>query len=105
MATCSLLQEKDYPLLKRKNVLVRVDFPNKPTPSMKDIKKEVTTFLKGEENRVAVKHIKQEFGKQSALVTIYLYHDEKALKDGEEIKKRKKKEGEQQSGQEAQAKK
>ncbi|MEK6840036.1 MAG: hypothetical protein AABX72_03775 [Nanoarchaeota archaeon] len=105
MATTTIVEQKEFPLLKRKNYTLRMEYPKKPTPSTNEIRKDVAAFLKGEENRVAIKFVKQEFGSNSALVTAYLYHDEKAMKDMEEIKKRKKKEGAEQSGQESQAKK
>ena len=105
MATITIVEQKEFPLLKRKSYTLRMEFPKKPTPSTNEIKKEVVSFLKGEENRIAIKFVKQEFGANSALITAYLYHDEKAMKDIEEIKKRKKKEGAEQSGQESQAKK
>ena len=105
MATMTLIEEREYPLLARKNVIVRAEFPQKPTPPLTELRKELATLLKVEENRIAVKHIKQEFGTNSAIVTAHVYKDEKTLKAVEEIKKRKKKEGEKKGGQEDQTKK
>ncbi len=104
MPSISIIKEQEFPLLHRKNIMLNIEFPKKPTPSEKDIKKEAASFLKTEENRVAIKNINQQFGSNNAVVTVYLYKDEKSLKAIEEIKKKKKK-AEQQNVQEAQAKK
>lgn len=102
--TMTLMEEREFPLLNRKQMIIKMDFPNKPTPSAATIKKELASFLKAEESKIAVKFIKQQFGHNSAVITAYLYKDEQSLKAIEEIKKRKKK-GEKESDQEAQAKK
>ena len=102
MAAISIVEEKEFPLLNRKNFLLKMEFPKKPTPSAIEIKKEAASFLKAEENRIAIKNINQQFGANSALITIHLYKDEKTLKDTEEIKKKKKK-GEEKGGQETKA--
>jgi ribosomal protein S24E len=70
-----------------------MDFPKKPTPSQAVIKKEIASHVKAEENRVAIKFIDQQFGTNSAFITVHVYKDEASLKRTEEIKKRKKKEG------------
>ena len=105
MSNFSIVQEKEFPLLKRKNFTLQAEFPKKPTPSGTEVKKEVAAFLKSDEKKIAVRHIKQVFGSNAALITVHVYQDEKSLKDIEEIKKRKKKEGDQQGGKENQAKK
>jgi len=104
MPSVSIIKEQEFPLLNRKNILLNIEFPKKPTPSEKDIKKEAASFLKTEENKIAIKNINQQFGSNNAIVTVYLYKDEKSLKAIEEIKKKKKK-GEEKSVQESQAKK
>ncbi len=104
MANFSIMQERDFPLLNRKSFLIKAEFIQKPTPTNADIKKNIATFLKTEETRIAVKQIKQGFGMGTAEVTVYVYKDEKSLKAIEEIKK-KKKPGAQESGKETEAKK
>ena len=89
MPSVSIIKEQEFPLLNRKNILLNIEFPKKPTP---------------EENKIAIKNINQQFGSNNAIVTVYLYKDEKSLKAIEEIKKKKKK-GEEKSVQESQAKK
>ena len=104
MITFSILQEREYPLLHRKSLLVKAEFEKKPTPTSADIKKNIATFLKAEDNRLAVKHIEQTLVAHTAVVTVHVYKDEQSLKAMEEIKK-KKKPGAQESGKEKEAKK
>ena len=91
--TLTTVEEHNYPLLNRKHLLVKMDFPKKPTPTTATIKKEIASHVKAEENRIAIKYIDQQFGTNSALITVHVYKDEASLKRTEEIKKRKKKEG------------
>ncbi len=101
----SILNEHEEPLLNRKSLIIKAEFPKKATPSQATLKKELAAFLKAEENRIVIKVINQQFGTSAALITINLYKDEPSLKAIEHINKRKKKEGAEQSGKEAQAKK
>jgi ribosomal protein S24E len=103
MTTITKIQEHDNPLLKRKNIVLNMEYPTKATPSEVDIKKEVASFIKAKENTIAIKKIDQQFGSTTAHITIHAYHDEKTLEQTETINK-KKKEGAKKDGKESKTK-
>jgi len=49
------------------------------TPTRKQIRSKVASALRAEENRVAIKKIKQEYGEKIITVFANIYDDEKAL--------------------------
>lgn len=106
MTKISIIEEKEIPLLNRKNITLKLELQGKTTPSKIDTKKEVVAFLKTDEKKVIIKNINQQFGGNTALIKVRLYKDEKSLKEMEEINKKKKKaKGEKESGKESEAKK
>lgn len=91
-------EQSESPLLRRKTMVIEASFAGKPTPSNQEMRKEIAAFLKTQENVIKISHIIQQFGRNSARITLHQYKDEQALKAGEKSKK-KKREG-QQSGKE-----
>ena len=103
MSSIEVREKRDVRVLKRKEVVIDVEFSGKATPSEAEVKKMVAAQLKADEALVVVKKVGQHFGMTKATITARIYDDEKALKDVEEIKKRKKEEAK--SGKEGEAKK
>lgn len=89
-----IIKETDYPLLGRKEYLVKCVFDKIKTPSNNEIKKSSASLLKTSEDLVVVKKIKQQFGLNQAVCDIYVYKDASALDKIEKIKKKPKKKAE-----------
>ena len=84
----NILQEKENSLFKRKEILAEVDSPDK-TPSNQELKKELTSKLNTKESLIVIKQINQIFGKRTSKVLVYVYKDEKSLKEIEPVGKKK----------------
>ncbi len=83
-----LLKETEMPLLSRKRINLEVNF-NGPTPSQKEILKELSSMLKTKEELISIRHIYTKYGAQKAKVIAHLYNSLEELKNIEEIKKKK----------------
>lgn len=86
-----IIQEKENSLLKRRELDLEVESPDK-TPSNQELKKELATLLKIKEELIVLKGIYQVFGKRTSKAGVHVYKDEKSLKEIEGRQKRKKKE-------------
>jgi len=67
-------EEKDNPLLHRKEVIAEITF-DKATPSNAEVSKELADKLKAKEELIVIKKIAGGFGSTSAKVTAYVYAD------------------------------
>lgn len=85
-----VLQEKEQPLLRRKEYIIKCQFDNSKTPSNQEMLKNSSSLLKAPENLIIVKKIRQEFGLNQADVSVYVYEDQKSLDTIEKIKKKPK---------------
>jgi ribosomal protein S24E len=85
----NIIEEKEVPIFKRKDVLLEVESPDK-TPSNQELKKELASTLKTKEELIVIKGINQIFGKRTSRVKISVYKDEKTLKEIEKIKEKPK---------------
>jgi len=86
-----ILDKKDNPLLHRLEIEAGLVVEG-PTPSNKDVAKELAKQLKADENLVIVKHIYSRFGTNKADVLAYVYNDKDKMKEIEMIKEAPKKE-------------
>jgi len=84
-----ILSQEESKLLERKNLVLEVDHTLKSTPKKDLIKDEIAKFLKVEEKLLVIKHVYTGFGKSSSKVEVYVYDNEKALKEVEPKKKDK----------------
>jgi len=84
-----ILKEIEMPLLARKRVNLEVDFEG-PTPTEKDIIKNLASKLKTKEELIHLRHIYTKYGASRAKVIAHLYKTIDDLKNIEEIKKKKK---------------
>ncbi|MCX8172385.1 MAG: 30S ribosomal protein S24e [Archaeoglobaceae archaeon] len=75
--------ERYNPLLKRKEIHLRVRFDDK-TPSRAEIREKVAGLFNSEQNRLVLQYIKTEFGKREAKVYAKIYDSLEALKAIEE---------------------
>ena len=83
-----ILEEKDNAILNRKEYSLEIESLDK-TPSNVELKKELVSFLKAKEDLIAIKSINQIFGKKTSKAFVYVYKDEKSLKETEPVKKEK----------------
>lgn len=74
------INEKEYPLLDRKEVLVKVISPNTPTPSRNDLRKGIAKLFKSKEEMISINKVKQGFGGTEVLVTARIYSNLETLK-------------------------
>jgi len=75
-------QEKK-PLLMREEINATATFKG-ATPSRAEIKKEIASKIKKEENLIIVKSIKKVYGQQQSEVEAHIYNNEKDLKEIED---------------------
>jgi small subunit ribosomal protein S24e len=90
-----IIEKKENPLLSRIKVLAEISF-EKATPSNNDVKKQIASEIKADENLVVVKNIYTQYGSTSAKVTALVYNSKEDLEKIEpKPKKEEKKPGEQ----------
>jgi len=81
----------DQPLLSRTEYLIELEFEGGILPKEK-AKEKVIEEIKSDKNLTVIKNIKPHFGEQKADVLVYVYKDEKVMKDLEKTKKKQKEE-------------
>ncbi len=81
-----IVKEKDFPLLARKRYEVAVEHTANPTPSKENIKKELASFLKEDEEHIAVRHLYTKFGVSSSKAIVHVYGKKE---DKERLEKKK----------------
>ena len=84
-----ILEDKQKPLLARRELLVEVSFDNK-TPSRLEMRKKLAENLKISEEIIIIKNIETQFGYRKANVIAHVYQNKKDLESVEpkHIKKR-----------------
>ena len=86
-----ILNKKDNPLLHRLELEAELTATG-PTPSNKDVAKELSKQTKANENLIIIKHIYSRFGTNQSDVLAYIYNDEERMKEIEitkEVKEEK----------------
>lgn len=91
-----IVEEKNNPLLNRKEVVVDSVFSGK-TPAKEETKKELAKLLKTDEKLLSLQSINQEYGSNKARLSAYVYNTSKDLESMEEVKKSAKEESKKQS--------
>jgi len=77
-----IIEKKENPLLSRTEVSAEAVF-EKATPSKADIKKQIASELKADENLVVVKNIYTDYGSPSAKITAFVYNSKEAMEKTE----------------------
>lgn len=85
----STLEKKEASLLSRTEITGEIAFSGK-TPSFAELKQALSKSQKAEESLIVIKSIYNEFGKQKAKFTAYVYKDAANLKKFEPKIKEKK---------------
>lgn len=86
-----LLKQKDDLLLNRKNLSIEIEYPKSKVPSKEEIKKQIASFLKADEDLIIIKHIYPKFGTTQAEVIANIYNNANTLKELEKQKTKKEK--------------
>ncbi len=94
MSGIEKISEVSNELLHRKELSVRMPYPNKVTPKKEDAVKALSEFLKVESGRIFLNKIAPVFGKQEAVVTFRVYDSDEELKKIETRNKKPKKKAE-----------
>jgi len=85
-----VITEKENPLLKRKEILVSIDYEGTATPSKADIQKLLAEQLKANIENLEISKVLSEIGKSRGKAWIKIW-EEKKIPLYSEIKKEKKK--------------
>lgn len=91
MVDMHIINEKQNPLLKRRELILSCPYFNKVTPRKEEVVKALIATLKIEEKFIALKKIAPIFGQQQARVHVNVYSDENVLKKYETVNKKQKK--------------
>jgi ribosomal protein S24E len=84
-----IIEKKENPLLSRTELLAEITF-EKATPSNEEIKKQIASELKTDENLVVVKNIDTHFGSMNATVIAFVYNSKEDIEKIEPKPKEKK---------------
>jgi ribosomal protein S24E len=85
-----ITEKKEQPILSRISVKAHIIF-DKSTPSAEEVKKNLASALKADENLVIVKEIYTEFGSSEANVYAYVYNSKEEMQKIEPKPKTKEK--------------
>ncbi|MCB9361913.1 hypothetical protein H6504_00620 [Candidatus Woesearchaeota archaeon] len=75
-----VLNTKDAPLLKRKEVELKVTFEG-ATPSKVELAPEIAKVAKTQVPNIVIKTIRNSYGEQEAKISVYAYETPEALKE------------------------
>ena len=81
MKNIVILEERDNPLLYRKELIVEIDHVGEPTPSREEVRKRIAALKGVSENLVIVHTIKPMFGIGKSKAFIKIYQSEEKLKE------------------------
>jgi small subunit ribosomal protein S24e len=82
-----LINEKNTPLLKRKQVVYEVEHFKKPTPKKIDILKSLATTTKTSEEAISLVNILTPFGGEKSKITANIYNSKEDKESIEKINK------------------
>ena len=85
-----IINEKDEPLLSRKEVTAELYFEKAATPSNDKVKKNISSQLKADEKLIVIKKIDSHYGTTEAVVTAVVYTSKEEMEKIEPKKKEKK---------------
>ena len=94
MTNIEIKEQKEAPLLHRKELTCMYTYEGKVTPPKTEVVKKISEMAKTEEALVAIKKIDPIFGERKAKVTAYIYEKSEDFKACEVINKKLRKAGE-----------
>ena len=84
-----IIQEKDMPLLHRKDYVLELEHEGS-TPNKEQVKQKIADLLKHGHDVIVLNHIYEKFGEHKVEIHASVYHDVEKLKHVEEVKKKAK---------------
>ncbi|HIQ50679.1 MAG TPA: hypothetical protein EYH54_01760 [Nautiliaceae bacterium] len=75
-----IIEEKENPILKRKEIKMLIEHLDSPTPSRTEIKKLLKALKDYDENKMVIKKVRNIFGIGKDEVLIFVYEDEELMK-------------------------
>ncbi|MEM5836317.1 MAG: hypothetical protein QXR09_03280 [Candidatus Aenigmatarchaeota archaeon] len=81
-----ILEEKDNPLLRRKELKINIKHANSPTPKKQDLIKEIASKYSVSEDRVLVNYIFTKKGLPESFAKVKIYQEPIKTKQKEEVK-------------------
>ena len=70
-----IIEEKHNPVLKRKSIIINIDYGGSATISKADLQKKIAMEMKAEPNRVEIKKIFSNFGKSMGKAWINIWEE------------------------------
>jgi len=83
MKDVKILEERENPLLHRKELLVEIDHTGEPTPKREEVRKRIAALKGVSENLVIVHTIKPLFGVGKSVAFVKIYESEDKLREVE----------------------
>ena len=87
-----IISKEKSNLIDRTELIAEFPHQGKPTPSTKEIKKEITKELKTEEELVIIKLIDTKYGEGNSIISAYIYDNLEELKKLEKYEEPKEEE-------------
>jgi small subunit ribosomal protein S24e len=75
-----IIEERDNPILKRKEIKMVIEHIDSATPPRVEIKKLLKALKDYDENKMVIKEVRNIFGIGKDEVTIFVYEDEELMK-------------------------
>ncbi len=85
-----IIQEKDIPLFRRRELVISIEHAKKPTPKSAEIIKEIATTQKVDEKLIQIDSIYETYGETIAKIYLKIYKTEEDKLKFESINKKKK---------------
>ncbi len=93
MTEIRVTEKKESPLLSRTEVTAEMLYSRAP-PEKEELKPKLATALSAKENLVVIRKIHTRYGDKKAVISFYIYNNEKDMEEIEPKQKAKKKEKE-----------
>ena len=81
-----ILEERENPLLNRKELKINIKHPNSPTPRKQDLIKEISSRFSVPEDQVSIDYIFTKKGLQESFVKVKIYKEARKV-EKKEVKK------------------
>jgi len=81
-----ILNERENPLLERKEVKFRVKYPGLGVPNRQDVRSRLVALLNSNKDLTILDYLKPEYGRHAALGYVKVYENPNAMKIEDEYK-------------------
>jgi ribosomal protein S24E len=74
----STISEKENPYMRRKEIVLKLDHPEAPTPANAGLQQHLAKEWKVEPEQVEIRHIYSQVGRQHSKAHVFLWQEKKA---------------------------